>query len=63
MKNSSAIIYSVFSFENGSEICPKCDENHALQEHPCPYKMELENDRETMCVCCKSCRNECARDV
>lgn len=50
--------------------CPKCTwdpdpnapQSLATEPHPCPYKVELEDDH-TLCQCCYDCKHECAQDV
>lgn len=42
--------------------CPKCKNGEALQEHTCPYRVEI-YDSETLCRCCSNCRAECAEEV
>jgi len=48
--------------ENMSK-CPKCEKNESEDEHPCPYKIELFDDEESLCDCCMECRFNCAMDV
>jgi hypothetical protein len=31
--------------------------------HPCPYRVELDGDKATLCTCCKACEQNCALDV
>lgn len=48
-----------------SLICGVCGEEQEspIQEHPCPFRSDVNNDRETMCTCCEKCENECAMDI
>lgn len=39
--------------------CP----NPAAAPHQCPYLVEIDEDRETLCTCCKDCERECADDI
>ena len=34
-----------------------------INPHPCPYAMELHDDSETLCECCKHCTEDCAMDI
>lgn len=45
-----------------SPRCYRCD-NAANEDHPCPYKSELQGDDETLCNCCDECCQECADDI
>jgi hypothetical protein len=31
--------------------------------HVCPFKAEINDDRETQCNCCSKCRTACAEDA
>ena len=31
--------------------------------HTCPFKEEVNDDKVSLCGCCKSCEEECAEDV
>lgn len=44
-------------------ICFNCNKREALEKHPCPYRIEMGDDAETLCTCCSECRDECAMDV
>ena len=41
--------------------CSRCGHCDAYSDC-CPYSLEI-NDDSTPCVCCDSCRQECAMDV
>lgn len=43
--------------------CQRCDEAPGDIKHSCPFKVEINDDSETLCNCCYDCRNECAMDV
>lgn len=34
-----------------------------LNDHTCPYKVEINDDNETLCTCCDHCRSVCAEEV
>ena len=44
------------------KLC-KCKCNKAEEPHPCPYSEEINDDHETLCTCCKECRQECIWDT
>ena len=31
--------------------------------HTCPYRVEINDDNESLCNCCGECEGECAQDV
>lgn len=31
--------------------------------HTCPFKDEIENDKESLCNCCENCTYDCAMEV
>lgn len=37
--------------------------NLAQEPHTCPYLSDIEDDDETLCVCCERCENECYDDI
>lgn len=39
------------------------EHGEALPMHPCPYKMDVEDDEESLCPCCEKCMHECAQDI
>lgn len=43
-------------------LCPKCKENPAGAYGACIYDVEI-NEGNTLCYCCKECRNDCAENV
>lgn len=45
------------------ELCCNCDKNDALEDHECPFKVEIHDDEDTLCNCCEECMYECAMDV
>ena len=38
-------------------------ETHYYDEHPCPFKSEIDGDDESMCNCCPYCEQNCADDI
>jgi hypothetical protein len=34
-----------------------------LNEHTCPYRVEINDDSETECTCCDYCQSVCAEEV
>lgn len=42
--------------------CYGC-ENEGTPPHPCPYKVEIHDDYDTLCTCCEECEHECAWEV
>lgn len=44
----------------------KCErdgcENEACELHTCPFKSDINNDDETLCNCCDSCKRSCWED-
>lgn len=32
-------------------------------EHPCPFRIEINDDFETLCTCCAACEGDCAMEV
>lgn len=55
--------------EKDPEQCPKAESvtlwQHGTKRppHPCPFKQEIHDDRDTLCECCENCTHECAMDV
>ena len=48
----------------GVTVCkfdPKCG-TEAIEEHPCPYREDINSDSETLCRCCDRCQYECGQD-
>jgi len=31
--------------------------------YPCPYRVQIEHDDQTLCSCCDRCRDECERNI
>ncbi len=46
-----------------SELCKRCKQNPAEVEHKCPYKEDVNDDHESLCICCSDCARECAMDI
>lgn len=43
--------------------CPHCEKGEYEEDHPCPFKDEIHDDRETLCNCCAECRYQCQMDI
>lgn len=43
--------------------CNSCGNAPAKKLHPCPFKVEVNDDDETLCDCCDDCMDECAGDI
>lgn len=44
------------------ENCNRCGEEEKREEHTCPFRTEI-NDNKDTCTCCKSCTHDCAEDI
>lgn len=33
------------------------------EPHTCPYAVDIHDDSETTCNCCRNCSHECAMDI
>lgn len=44
-------------------ICEKCNKNPSDGLGTCPYQVEINDDRETLCNCCSECSSQCAEDI
>lgn len=33
------------------------------EPHPCPYRHDIYDDKETLCTCCEDCEHECLMDI
>lgn len=44
------------------ELC-KCGNPGSINEHPCPLRIELQDDHNTLCNCCSECCKECLDNV
>ncbi len=40
-----------------------CGRPESLDWHTCPYKVELNDNREALCRCCDHCTKECAYEI
>ncbi len=69
---SSYNVFSFFYLESFPDVsvpapapgtCDKCEINPAGEEGSCPFAAEADNDPDSLCHCCDSCRHECAMDV
>lgn len=43
--------------------CERCNTNMGVGDHLCPYKMEINDDKESKCNCCDICRQECSDSI
>lgn len=45
--------------------CPKLGDAEYIfaETHTCPFKVEIHDDRETLCSCCNHCTSECGMSV
>lgn len=46
-----------------SEPCPRCEKNHSVEDHSCPYSEEIHGDYDSLCNCCEDCERQCAIDI
>lgn len=44
------------------EVCT-CDQSSNWDEHTCPYKVEINDDSETLCTCCEHCIGVCSDEI
>lgn len=51
--------YNMEEVKNNGCTCGK----DWLNEHPCPYRVEMNDDSETLCTCCDHCEGICAEEV
>lgn len=52
------------TIEEGKCSCGHCrGRNDATEPHTCPFKVEINEDMETLCDCCEACTQECAYDI
>lgn len=40
-----------------------CENPGTHELHPCPYRVDVQNDATPCCNCCAGCQHECAMDV
>lgn len=48
--------------ETQNNECSNCNE-YSIEPHTCPFKVEINDDSETLCSCCESCTHECAMEI
>jgi len=54
----------MYKLENDDEmILCGCGTEWEGQIHLCPYRADINDDRETLCDCCAACEHECAMDI
>lgn len=41
----------------------KCQKNQKKPLHPCPFRVEIRNDKDFKCSCCDDCKNECRQSI
>lgn len=51
------------SIESTDNKCQNCMKNEGQEQGPCPYKVEIYGDEETLCNCCEDCQHECYMNV
>lgn len=45
-------------------LCEKCQKNKPEKKsHTCAYRVEINEDKETLCNCCRDCTARCAENV
>ncbi len=44
------------------EKCQSCS-NDAREDHICPYREEMQEDKVSLCNCCEECEHSCAMDI
>lgn len=52
-----------YIIEKQEDMCPKCGENPAAEEHTSPFQTGVNNDYEFLCTCCKDCVQECNEEL
>ena len=40
----------------------KCSEED-IEEHTCPFLVEINDDSESLCTCCAECEENCVMDI
>jgi hypothetical protein len=43
-------------------FCPGCKTCPAAEPHTCPYKEDVESNKE-LCTCCPACQKQCQNDI
>lgn len=41
-------------------MCRICEKRPGVDEHVCPYQLDVEDDTGTNCNCCEQCAKECS---
>ena len=41
----------------------ECTCDGAGEGHPCPFKLEVQEDSVTMCTCCEHCTQRCIEEI
>jgi len=44
-------------------LCQNCQVKPSTDEHTCPYKEDINDDKESLCNCCEDCEHNCAMDI
>lgn len=44
-------------------LCNNCKIREKTELHTCPFKVEIDDDIESVCDCCEECQDQCADDV
>ncbi len=51
---------TIYNYETGEdEQCP----NPETEPHPCPFRVEVNGDYESLCTCCHDCECNCRENV
>ena len=48
---------------DGVEMCPQCGINPAQAPHTCPFLVEIDDNYDDLCTCCKDCESDCGDDI
>ena len=43
--------------------CQGCNTNNGEELHHCPYREDIDGDKETLCNCCHQCTEKCEDDI
>jgi hypothetical protein len=41
----------------------ECGPDAQIEPHTCPFAEEINNDSDTLCTCCETCKCGCAQDI
>jgi hypothetical protein len=57
-QNDEELAYEASKYDD----CDRCT-NPAERLHPCPYKVEINEDSDTLCDCCPDCEVICRDEI